>query len=304
MRSPGCTPGPARTAETSSGSSSSGASRNPPRVSDAVSRALACATSSASPPSWCLEPGGSASHAACRAPARTAPSAGSIGPASRGLQLQLQPRAGHRPVALHGRRRHAHRFRRLLHGEATEVAQLDDACLLGIQRASRVRATSSATRSTRAAARAAGPIARAMTCSSSVTRCPPPPRLAALRARARCTRIWRIDNAAMATKCARFWNWRVRSADSWRNASLTSAVAWSVWPRPLAADVARGNAPQLVVDERQQRGLGPGAFAHGARSESHLPDDRDAPLHLGRDALSRRDITLHGADDQLAGRRR
>ena len=33
---------------------------------------------------------------------------------------------------------------------------------------------------------------------------------------------------------------------------------------PLAADVARGDAAQLVVDERQQRGLGPDAFAHGA----------------------------------------
>ena len=39
-------------------------------------------------------------------------------------------------------------------------------------------------------------------------------------------------------------------------ASLTSAVACSVWPGPLAADVAGRDAPQLVVDERHQLGSG------------------------------------------------
>ena len=40
--------------------------------------------------------------------------------------------------------------------------------------------------------------------SSSVTRCRSPPRFCASRARARSIRIWRIECAAMAQKCARF----------------------------------------------------------------------------------------------------
>ena len=50
------------------------------------------------------------------------------------------------------------------------------------------------------------------------------------RARARCTRICRIESAAIARKCVRFFHGWFFSRLSRRNASCTSAVACSVCP--------------------------------------------------------------------------
>ena len=50
------------------------------------------------------------------------------------FERALQPGARHRPLALHRGWRDADDLRRFLDGETTEVAQLDDACLLRIDR--------------------------------------------------------------------------------------------------------------------------------------------------------------------------
>ena len=49
-------------------------------------------------------------------------------------QRKIQPRPGHRPLALDGGGRNAHYFRRLLDRHAAEEAELDDATLLRIER--------------------------------------------------------------------------------------------------------------------------------------------------------------------------
>lgn len=50
-----------------------------------------------------------------------------------GGELIVKPRAGHAPFALHGRRRNAHYFGRLLHREPAEEAKFHEFGLIGVQ---------------------------------------------------------------------------------------------------------------------------------------------------------------------------
>ncbi len=99
------------------------------------------------------------------------------------------------------------------------------------RRASRAPRRAPARRRRRRVASRCGAVRRPATDSSSVMRSAfSPPRFSACRARARCTRICRIDSAAIARKCVRFFHGWFFSLLRRRKASCTSAVACSVCP--------------------------------------------------------------------------
>ncbi len=114
------------------------------------------------------------------------------------LELARQPGARDRPVALHGGGGDAHRLGGLLDRQAAEEAQLDEPRLLGVESREPLERLVERDEIDRSR------FSPATRPSSSVTRGWAPPRLSAPRARARSIRIWRIECAAMAQKCARF----------------------------------------------------------------------------------------------------
>ena len=160
-------------------------------------------------------------------------------------QLAKQPRPRERPAPLERRRRHVQRRGRFLDAQAAEKAQLDDAGLLGIDcsRAARALRRAPAASSSSAVA----PISE----STSDTRSRPPHRFCAPRARARSTRICRIERAAIPTK------WRssfhgVPGIGQPEVGLVDEGGRLDGLARPLAAHVRAGEAPQLVVDEHRQ----------------------------------------------------
>ena len=168
----------------------------------------------------------------------------------------FQPRARHRPLPLDGGGRDSHGFRGLLDGQPAEVPELDDARLLGVERG---EARQCFVEREHVDVSGASPTDEA-TASSSVTRCGAPPRLAAFRARARWTRICRIDSAAMARKCVRLANGGPLGGQA-DERFVDERSGLQRLARALAPDVACGDATQLVVDERHEQKRGRRSFS-------------------------------------------
>ena len=153
----------------------------------------------------------------------------------------LQPRAGHGPLPLHGGRRDADGLGRLLDGEAAEVAQLDDARLLGIERGEAGERLVE-----REHVDVAGPVGVGRSnrrARPTAARCVvqrdllgAPPRLAAPPGPGALHEDLPHRERGDGEEVRAVLELAGRSAASRTNASLTSAVACSVWPgrsRPM-----------------------------------------------------------------------
>ena len=163
------------------------------------------------------------------------------------LQLARQPGTRHRPVALYRGGGDVHRLGGLLDGQAAEESQLDEPRLLRIERASRSRA-----RVERDEIRSTAHRRRA-SASSSVTRGRAPAALLrAARARAldqdlphRVRRDGAEVRAVLPALRPILQQPQIRLVDERRRLQRL--------PGTLAAQIARRQAPQLLVDDRQQR---------------------------------------------------
>ena len=162
------------------------------------------------------------------------------------LQLAREPGARNRPVTLDRRGRDAIASAVSSTRQPAEEPQLDEPCLFGVdgrEPLERVVEREDVERS----------LAAGDSASSSVTRGCAPPRFSAPRARARSIRICRIECAAMAQKCARFCHAVLTILQQPQIRLVDEAGRLERLAGALPPQVAGGEPPQLLIDDRQQR---------------------------------------------------